>query len=106
MLQIQWVTVPKLKGFLGKGSDHFRVTDHSSAKESTHKNALNLTEEKVLQLIDPRAGLSSVRSNPVPGGKIVLEQRINTFASKTPFCLRIRSTNRLRPAMSSVPRGS
>ena len=33
--------------------------------------------------------------------------RIHTFASTAPFCLRIRSTNRLRPLrMSSVPRGS
>jgi hypothetical protein len=28
----------------------------------THKDALNLTKEKLLRLIDARAGLSSVRS--------------------------------------------
>jgi hypothetical protein len=49
----------------------------------THKDAQNLAPKKALRLIDPRAGLSGVRSTQRPGGKIIKvgSQRIHTFAS-------------------------
>jgi hypothetical protein len=77
----------------------FRFADTRPQRNLTHKNALNLTQEKVLHLIDATAGLSSVRSTQRPGDKIIQvgSQRIHTFVSTAPFCLRIRSTNRLRP---------
>jgi hypothetical protein len=45
MSQIQWVTVPKLKGFLGKVSDHFRVADHSPAISSSPAPVLPWQEQ-------------------------------------------------------------
>jgi hypothetical protein len=43
----------------------------------------------------------------IASAKPTSRYRSYTFASTAPFCLGIRSTNRLRPLpMSSVPRGS
>jgi hypothetical protein len=60
----------------------------------THKDALNLTKEKLLRLIDARAGLSSVRSTQTPGGKIVWS---HILLHRRPHVAN-PSTNRLRPA--------
>jgi hypothetical protein len=49
-----------------------------------------------LPLTNPRADCQ-VSAQARPWRQRNLEQRINTFASKTPFCFRIRSTNQLRP---------